>query len=108
MSHLRLNSRQSDDTNNILPVAAAGEVIDGSIQTLQNRAICFEATQTLCNLITNVAGVDVREDEGVGVAAHIAGDVLGLGNYRGDGCIERFAALRIMSTVGPLPEPMVE
>ena len=51
-------------------VAATGQVVDGSVQTQQDGAVSVEAAQTLCDLVADVAGVDVREDEGVGIASH--------------------------------------
>jgi len=55
---------------NLIGIAATGEVVDGSIQALQNGAVCGKATQTLCNLIANVAGLNFGEDKGVCVACH--------------------------------------
>ena len=72
MSHLRLNSRQSDDTNNILPVAAAGEVIDRSCKSLQHRAVSFCFSKSLNQLVTDVAAVKVREDKNVSMTCNFA------------------------------------
>ena len=52
----------------LLGVAAAAEVIDGGVQALQDGAVGVEAAHALADLIADVAGVDVGEDEGVGVA----------------------------------------
>ena len=64
------DQRGSDEGHlvDLLGVAAAGQVVDRSVQALQNGAVSLEAAQTLCNLIADVAGVDVGEDEGVGIA----------------------------------------
>ena len=47
----------------LLGVAAAGEVVDGSVQAQQDGAVGVEAAQALGDLIADVAGVDVGEDD---------------------------------------------
>ena len=39
---------------NLVRIAATGQVVDRSVQTLQNRAVSFEAAQTLCDLVADV------------------------------------------------------
>ena len=50
---------------NLFRIAAAGQVVDWCVQTLKDRTKCLNSTQTLCNLIADVAGIDIWEDEGV-------------------------------------------
>ena len=47
-----------------LGVAAAGEVVDRRVETLQDRAEGGVTAETLGDLIADVAGLDLREDEG--------------------------------------------
>ena len=49
----------------LVGIAATGQVIDGSSQTLQDGAQSFVAAQTLCDLVADVASLDGGEDEGV-------------------------------------------
>ena len=51
----------------LVGVAATGQVVDGSIQALQDGAVGSVAAQTLCDLVADVAGLDAGEDEGVGL-----------------------------------------
>ena len=79
--------------------------------------------QALGDLIADVAGLDLREDEGVGVASHLGAGELLLAHHGGDAasnCISPSmassgaAALAFsqafltLSTASPLPEPLVE
>ena len=61
-----LCQRCGDDCHGVdfFCVAATGQVVDGSVQTQQDGAVSVKAAQTLCDLIADVAGVDVREHEG--------------------------------------------
>ena len=54
----------------LVGIAATAKVVDGSSQTLQDGAQSLVATQTLGDLVTDVAGLDGGEDEGVGVAGN--------------------------------------
>ena len=85
-----LRERGGDDRHGVdlLGVAAAGEVVDRRVQAQQDGAVGGEVAQTLGDLVADVAGVDVREDKGVGVAADSVVDVLGLGDSRGDGRVK--------------------
>ena len=69
----------------LLGVAAAGQVVDGGVQALQDGAVGLEAAQTLCNLIADVAGVDVGEDEGVGIACDLGAGSLQLADLGSNG-----------------------
>ena len=62
----------SDDSHgvNLLSVAAAGKVVDRCIQAKKDRAVCFKVTQTLCVLLADVACIDVRENECVGLTCN--------------------------------------
>ena len=46
-------------------IAAAGQVVNWCVETLKNWTKCLKAAQTLCNLITDVARIDIWEDKGV-------------------------------------------
>ena len=56
-----------DDSHlvDLVGIAAAAQVVDGSGQTLQDGAVGLEAAQTLGDLVADVAGLDCGEDEGV-------------------------------------------
>ena len=62
----------------LLGIAAAGQVVDGGVQALENGAVGFKAAQALGNLVADVAGVDVGEDEGVGIAGDLGAGSLQL------------------------------
>ena len=62
----------------LVRVAAAGQVVDGSVQALQDGAVSSIAAQTLCDLIADVAGLDAGEDKGVGLASDLAALALDL------------------------------
>ena len=85
-----LGKRRGDDRHGVdlLGVAAAGEVVDRRIQTQQDRAVGIKRAEALGDLVADVAGVDVGEDKGIGVAADRVGDVLGLGDSRRDRRVE--------------------
>ena len=104
-------------------ITAAGKVVDRGVQTLQNRAVSREAAEALGDLVADVAGLDLGEDEGVGIARDLAAGELQLADDRetaASNCISpsiatsgafSFAmavALRTRSTLAPLPEPLVE
>ena len=72
----------------LLGVAAAGEVVDGGVQALQDGAVGVKGAQALGDLVADVAGVDVREDEGVGVAGHLGVGALGVGHTGRHGGVE--------------------
>ena len=72
----------------LVGVAAAGEVVDGSVQTLKDGSVGFVAAETLCDLVADVAGLDEREDEGVGLAGDLGVGALGLRDVRGDSGVE--------------------
>ena len=63
---LKLLQASGDDRHlvNLVSVAAAGQIVDRRIQTLQNRAVSSVAAQTLSDLVADVASLDRREDEG--------------------------------------------
>ena len=85
-----LGKRRGDDRHGVdlLGVAAAGEVVDRRVQTEQDRAVGVEGAEALGDLVADVAGVDVGEDKGIGVAADRVGDVLGFGDSRRDRRVE--------------------
>jgi hypothetical protein len=106
-----------------LGVAAAGEVVDGGVQALQDGAVGSEAAQALGYLIADVAGLDLREDEGVGIAGDLGAGELQLADHRGNGGVELHLAvhgelgdegLALLAGIAgqvnasPLPEPLVE
>ena len=85
-----LGKRRGDDRHGVdlLGVAAAGEVVDRRVQTEQDRAVGVEGAEALGDLVADVAGVDVGEDNGIGVAADRGGDGLGFGDSRRDRRVE--------------------
>ena len=125
-SVLHAGQSSGDDCHGVdlLGVTAAAEVVDGGVQTQQDGSVGVEGAQTLGDLVTDVARVDVRANEGVGITGHLRLGALGLRHAGGDtaasncsspstGMLGRTAlvfsaALRILSTSSPLPEPKVE
>ena len=71
----------------LLGIAAAGQVVDGGVQTLQDGAVSGERAHPLADLVADVAGVDVRENEGVGMTGHRGIGALGVGSRKGQGCV---------------------
>ena len=69
-------------------VASAGKVIDLCIQTKKNGAVSFELTHALCDLVSDIACIDIREDEGVGITCNIGAGLLLLADTRGNSSIE--------------------
>ena len=67
----------------------------GGVQTLQDGAVSLKGTQTLGDLVADIAGVDVREDEGVGMAGHLGVRALGAGHAGRDGGVELQLAVHI-------------
>ena len=65
--------RSCDDSHgiNLDRVAAAGEVVDLCVQAKKDRAVSFEVTHTLSDLVAEVACVDVREDECVCITRNL-------------------------------------
>ena len=71
-----------------LGIAAAGQVVDGRVQTLQDGAVSLKAAQTLCNLVADIASIDVGEDEGIGVTGNLRAGGLQLADFGGNGGIK--------------------
>ena len=69
-------------------VAASGEVVDLCVQAEKDGAVSIEVTETLCDLVTDVACVDVGEDEGVCMTCSRPAGNLGLCNTRRNSCVE--------------------
>ena len=69
-------------------VASAGEVIDLCVQTKKDRAISFELTHALSDLVSEISCIDIREDEGVGITRDIGAGLLLLADTRGNSSIE--------------------
>ena len=84
MCVLKLLQASGDDRHlvNLVSVAAAGQIVDRRIQTLQNRAVSSVAAQTLSDLVADVASLDRREDEGVSLACNRRALALGSSNDR--------------------------
>ena len=72
----------------LVGVATTGQVVDGSVQTLQDGAVSCITTQTLSNLIADVAGLDAGEDEGIGLTSHLAALALDLCNFGSNGSVK--------------------
>ena len=83
-------------------VAAAGEVVDGGVEAQEHGAVGIEVAQALGDLVADVAGVDLREDEGVGVACHGGAGELQLAHHGGDGGVELHLAVDVEVGVGGL------
>ncbi len=72
----------------LIGIAAAGKVVDRCVQTLKDRAVCIVAADTLCELMTDICGLEVREDEDVCTACNLGILALDLGNIHGNSSIE--------------------
>src|SRR5699024_5459423 len=60
-----LRCREECEIEHFVFGTAAGEVVHRLIQTLKDRAVCFKAAETLCNLVADVARFEGREYEDV-------------------------------------------
>ena len=58
---IRSGKRSCDDSHGVdfQSVAASGQVVDLRIQAQKDGAVSIEVTETLCDLVTDVACVDV-------------------------------------------------
>lgn len=75
------------DGDDIVHGAAAAKVIDGLGAALKERAVSLSFGEALGELVTNIAGVEIREDEDVGFAGdRAAGSFFGA-DGRNDGGI---------------------
>lgn len=79
-----LGQRGRDDGHfvDLVGIAAPAQVVDGRVQALEDGAVGFIAAQALCNLIADVAGLDAREDEGIGIARDLGAGELQLADDR--------------------------
>ena len=86
-----LDHCSGDDSHlvDLVCVAAAGQVVDGSSQTLQDGAVSLETAQTLSDLVADIAGLDGGEDEGIGVACNRGAGELQLTDLRSNSCVEQ-------------------
>ena len=84
LQRLILNKRGSDDRHGVHlnRVAAAGEVVDRSVQPEKDRAIRLEITRSLRDLVAHVSGAEIRKDERVGMACNSGLGAFGAGNTR--------------------------
>ena len=84
-----------DDAHQIylLRVAAAGKVVDGGVQTLQNGADGHEAAEALSDLVADIAGLNFRENKGVGIAGDRAAGELQLADLRNEGGVKLHLAV---------------
>ena len=81
-----LYRRQRNNTYDILPGTASGQIVDGSCNSLKHGAVGFRPAQPLNQLIADVARIQVGENKHICLAGHIAVGSLGfghLGNQRG-------------------------
>ena len=69
-------------------------VIDGRVQALQDGAVGLKAAESLGDLVADVASLDAREDEGVGIARDLGAGELQLADDRGDRGVELPLAVR--------------
>ncbi len=68
LSRLRLHGGDGDGVNDVLGLAAARKVVGGLVQALQDRADGGRAGEAFGQLVGDVAGLQVWEDEDVGAA----------------------------------------
>ena len=72
MCVLKLLQASGDDRHlvHLVSVAAAGQIVDRRIQTLQERAVSSVAAQTPSDPVADVAGPDHRDEDGVSLACN--------------------------------------
>ena len=58
---LRHTSGDDGHLVDLVGIAAAGEVVDGGVQALQDGAVSLEAAEALGNLVANVASLNARK-----------------------------------------------
>ena len=54
-----------------LSITAPGEIVNGGVEAQEDGAVSLKGTQTLGDFVADVAGVDVGEDKGVGIAGYL-------------------------------------
>ena len=67
----------------------------GGVEALQDGAVSIKGTHALADLVADVAGVDVGEDEGVGMAGHLGVRALGYGHTGRNGGVELQLAVHV-------------
>ena len=69
-------------------VAAAGEIINRCVESLKDRTVCSITAETLCNLVSDIAGFDQREDKCICLTCDLGIRTLGLCNLSRNRSIE--------------------
>ena len=100
-------SRDDGHLVDLVGVAAAGEVVDGRVQTLQDGAVGLKTAEPLGDLVADVAGFNAREDEGVGVARDLAARELQLTDDRGDRRVKLHFAVWVTVWVRQIRYPKI-
>lgn len=69
-----MSSLEGSDSGEVVDVhggASAGEVVDSTVKTLQDRTDGGSTTDALCDLVGDVAHLEVGEDKDIGVTGHL-------------------------------------
>ena len=67
-----LQSGNRDHADDVFHQCPARKVVDRRVQPLQNRTVGFRPAQPLQQLVTDVAGFNVRKDQDVGLSGNFA------------------------------------
>ena len=81
---LALNCSDCYNAYDIVCGASTGQIVDRSCDTLGNRAVCFCLCQSLNELVTDVACIQVRENQDICMTCHFAARSLCLTYTRND------------------------
>ena len=88
LCHLCLDSGDCDDAHDILCGAAAGQIVHRLCDALEDRAIGLGASEALDKLVADVAGLEIREDEDIGMSCNLGARCLELSHGRDEGSVE--------------------
>ena len=93
--HLCLDGSDRDDADDVLGGATAREVVDGLGDALEERSVCLGLSEALNELVADVPGVEVREDEDVRLAGDSRAWGLELRHLRDECCVELQLAVAV-------------
>lgn len=93
LSHLSLDGGDGHDTHDVVGRAAARKVVNRLGDALQDGAVGVGAGEALDQLVADVAGLEVREHEHVGLTGDGGAGSLELGDGGDDGGVELQVAI---------------
>ena len=85
---LCLNGCDRYHAHDILGAAASGQIVYRRRDALGQRAVSLCLRQSLYQLVSDVAGIQIREYEYIGMSCHLAARRLGCAHRRNDGRVK--------------------